>query len=327
MKKYNIAIVGATGLVGSMFLKVLKERKIPIAKLYLFASAKSVGKKIKFRRKNYVVQELTNENIIGKKIHFALFSAGEKVSKEFAEVFMKNGACVIDNSSAFRMDKGVPLVVPEVNPCGACSLIANPNCSTIQCMPPLKILDELFGLKQVDFTTMQAVSGSGQKGLVDLERTKQNLSPLFYPHPIFNNCLPHIGNFDSKGWSKEELKMVNETKKILDLPKLNVSATCVRVPVQNCHSIAITVRCKRKVDLTLLRQTLADKQGIVLLDNPQNNIYPLATLAKGKDEIFVGRIKLDLFSNKVVHLFCVCDNIRKGAATNAIQILQQIIEQ
>jgi|LGVF01.2.fsa_nt_gb aspartate-semialdehyde dehydrogenase len=328
MRKYNIAVVGATGLVGSTFLKVLEERDIQVNKLFCFASKKSRGKKIIFRGKDHLVIVLNKKNVKNKKIHFALFSAGSKVSKEYAPIFVHAGAVVIDNSSAFRADESVPLVVPQVNLEEAfknTGIIANPNCSTIQCMAPLKALHNKFALKSVNYTTFQAVSGSGIKGLKDLEITTGGGKEAFYPHAIFNNCLPHIGSFLENGYTEEEMKMVNETRKILSLPDLPVSATCVRVPIESCHSVQIEAEFEKKPKKEQVFKLLKNFKSIILMDDIKNNVYPLATMAKGKDKIYVGRIRVDLNNQRVVHMFCVADNIRRGAATNAVEILEELI--
>lgn len=329
MKKYNIAVVGATGLVGGKILEILEERNFPLQNLYLFASSKSNGKKIIYMGKEYMVETLCSENIKNKKIDFALFSAGGARSLEFAEQFNKIGATVIDNSSAFRMKKEIPLIVPEVNSQilkRKHKIIANPNCSTIQCMPPLKALHDFYHLKSVSYTSFQAVSGSGVKGIKDLENTLNGKTNEFYPHPIANNCLPHIGSFKENGFSEEELKMVNETKKILGLKNIKVSATCVRVPVLNSHTVSISATFSKEVDISVCRILLKNFKNIIVLDEPEKNIYPLASLASGKDEVFVGRIRKDLFNPKTVHFISVADNIRKGAATNAVQILEYLVE-
>lgn len=328
MKRINLAVVGATGVVGQMMIKLIEEYNIPYKKIYLFASEKSAGKKVIVNGKEHTVILLNKDNIIKKKIDYALFSAGEAVSREFAPYFTQIGAKVIDNSSAFRMEPLVPLVVPEVNIKDAtnCNIIANPNCSTIQCMPPLAILNDLYGLKRIDYTTFQAVSGSGRSGIEDLENSINGKECTFYPHPIFNNCLPHIGSFLDNNYSKEEIKMVKESQKILHLPDLEVSATCVRVPVFNSHSIEIDAEFNNVVNLDEIKNVLDNADGIQLLDDLQQNIYPLATLATGKDDILVGRFRVDLFNPKKLHFFCVADNIRKGAATNAVQILSSLIK-
>ena len=328
MRKINLAIVGATGLVGQTFLKVLEEKNIMIKNLYLFASKKSEGKIIKFKGKEYRVHEL-NEKNISSKIDYALFSAGGETSKKFAPIFKAKGITVIDNSSAWRMEKDVPLVVPQVNGEDALThnhIIANPNCSTIACMAPLKALDNVFKLKSVSFATYQAVSGSGQKGINDFCITEENCEPKFYPYKIFNNCLPHIDSFEENGYTKEEMKMVNETRKILNLKNLKVIATCVRVPVLNCHCISVVARFKKKVDLQKALDALKNFKSIVLVDDTKNNIYPMPIIADGKDEVFVGRLRKDLFDSKTLTFFSVIDNLRKGAASNAVEILEYLIQ-
>lgn len=320
----KVAIVGATGLVGSTFLKVLEERDLGITDLYLFASARSAGKKINFRGQEYTVEELT-ESSFDRDIDIALFSAGGDISRKFAPIAASKGVLVIDNSSAWRMEEGVPLVVPEVNPERALEnrgIIANPNCSTIQCMAPLKALAEKYGLKRIIYSTYQAVSGTGQKGVEDLQNGLKGLEPKAYPHQIINNCLPHIDSFLENGYTKEEMKMVNETRKILELPNLPVTATCVRVPVINSHSVSITAELNRDFDIDELKQALADYEGVVLVDDPQKNIYPLAAEATGQDKVFVGRVRRDFSTDNSVNLWVVADNIRKGAATNAVQIAE-----
>ena len=320
----KVAIVGATGLVGSTFLKVLEERDLGITDLYLFAAARSAGKKINFRGQEYTVEELT-ESSFNRDIDIALFSAGGDISRKFAPIAASKGVLVIDNSSAWRMEEGVPLVVPEVNPERALEnrgIIANPNCSTIQCMAPLKALAEKYGLKRIIYSTYQAVSGTGQKGVEDLQNGLKGLEPKAYPHQIVNNCLPHIDSFLENGYTKEEMKMVNETRKILELPNLPVTATCVRVPVINSHSVSITAELNRDFDIDELKQALADYDGVVLVDNPQKNIYPLAAEATGQDKVFVGRVRRDFSTDNSVNLWVVADNIRKGAATNAVQIAE-----
>lgn len=325
MKKLNIAVVGATGLVGQHFLKILEEKNIKINNLFLFASKKSAGKKVVFKNQEFTVLNLSKENVLNKKIDYVLFSAGSEISILFAPVFNSIGATVIDNSSAFRMDKNVPLVVPQVNPEKVLlesKIIANPNCSTIACMAPLKVLDNLFKLKRVHFATYQAVSGSGQKGLNDLENNKQGLQSTFYPYQIFENIIPHIDKFLENGFTKEEMKMINESQKILNLKTLKVSATCVRVPTKFSHCVDITAKLENNVDLKKFALALQNFESVVLCDNPQKNIYPMPITSTGTDNIFVGRIRQDIFSKKIIHFFVCADNIRKGAASNAIEILE-----
>lgn len=320
----KVAIVGVTGLVGRTFLKVLEERDLGITELYLFASKRSAGKEIVFRGKKYIVEELT-ENSFDRNIDVALFSAGGDISRQYAPIAAAKGVLVVDNSSAWRMAEEVPLVVPEVNGNQAFEnhgIIANPNCSTIQCMLPLKVLAEKYGLRRVIYNTYQAVSGTGQKGVEDLENGLKGLEPKTYPHQIVNNCLPHIDSFLDNGYTKEEMKMVNETRKILNLPELPVTATCVRVPVINSHSVSITAELEKDFDLEELKKALEDFEGIVLVDNPQSNVYPLASDATGQDKVLVGRVRRDFSTDRSVNLWVVADNIRKGAATNAVQIAE-----
>ncbi len=329
MNKYNIAVVGVTGMVGNKFLEILDELNIPIDNLYLYASHKSAGKEILFKGKKYIIEALNEKNILNKAINYALFSAGGSISEQFAPIFSDTGAIVIDNSSQFRMDATVPLVVPEVNIEDAYlneGIIANPNCSTIQAVLPLKVLNDHYNLQSVVYTTYQAVSGSGTKGIEDLQRTSDGLSPINYPYPIYNNVLPHIDSFLDNGYTKEEIKMINETRKILHISNLNVTATCVRVPVLNAHSVEILVELDKEFRLDDIRELLNNQEGIVVLDDPQNNIYPIPSIASGQNNIYVGRIRKDISNPKRLHIFTVADNIRKGAALNAVQILQKLIQ-
>ncbi|MGL5982629.1 MAG: aspartate-semialdehyde dehydrogenase, partial [Cetobacterium sp.] len=314
---YNVAIVGATGLVGGTFLKVLEERDLPINKLYLFASARSAGKEVVFKGKKLIIEELT-ESSFDREIDIALFSAGGDISKKFAPIASEKGVIVIDNSSAWRMDKNVPLVVPEVNPEEIFKnngIIANPNCSTIQSVVPLKVIDDLYTIKRVVYSTYQAVSGSGIKGIEDLENGLKGEKPKNYPHPIVNNCLPHIDSFLENGYTKEEEKMINETRKILGKENLPITATCVRVPVVNGHSVSINIELEKEINIEELKAKFREKDGIILEDDIQNNIYPLATLATGRDEVFIGRLRKDFSIQNGLNLWVVADNIRKGAAT------------
>jgi aspartate-semialdehyde dehydrogenase (peptidoglycan organisms) len=327
MKKYNVAIVGATGLVGSTFLQVLAERDFPIENLYLMASARSAGKEVEYRGKKVIVEELT-ENSFDKPIDFALFSAGGSTSLKFAPIAASKGCVVIDNSSAWRMDPTVPLVVPEVNPEAAFKhngIIANPNCSTIQSVVPLKVLDEMYGIKRVVYSTYQAVSGSGIKGIEDLDKGLRGEAPTNYPYQIAFNCLPHIDVFLEDGYTKEEEKMVKETRKILEKPELRVTATCVRVPVRHGHSVSCNLEFEKAIDLNEIREVYKKTKGIVLQDDVANNIYPMAINAAGHDEVYVGRIRRDESIENGLNLWIVADNIRKGAATNAVQIAELLI--
>ena len=322
------AIVGATGLVGSTFLKVLEEKKLPIDEYVLLASKKSAGKEVIFMNKKYIVEELTKDTFLNNRFNYALFSAGSEVSLEYAPIAANNGCIVIDNSSAFRMKDNVPLVVPEVNKEMIeknNGIIANPNCSTIQAVIPLKVLHERYTLKRVIYSTYQAVSGAGIKGIKDLENTSNGNKATKFIYPIFNNCLPHIDVFLENDYTKEEMKMILETRKILNLPNLNITATCVRVPVKNCHCESINVEFEQEFDILELKQLLNKKDGIVVLDDIKKNIYPLPTFVDGKDEVFVGRIRRDYSVKNGLNFWCVADNIRKGAATNAVQILEELI--
>ncbi len=323
----NIAIVGVTGMVGTTFLKILDEFNYEPSNFYLYASKRSAGKVITYRGVEYKVIELCEENIVDKEIDYALFSAGGGISLDYAKVFTSIGATVIDNSSAWRMDDSVPLVVPEVNMdhIKDSKLIANPNCSTIECMLPLKALSDAFGITDVVYSTYQAVSGSGVAGVADLERTSNGEEPKNYPYPIYNNVLPHIDVFLENGYTKEEVKMVYETKKILGLPDLNVSATCVRVPVVNSHSVSVTLDLVNDATVEEIKTVFSSFENLVVEDEPTNLVYPMPINASGKNETFVGRIRKDLFIKNRVHFFVVSDNIRKGAALNAVQIMDKLV--
>ncbi len=327
MKKYKLAIVGATGLVGRSFLKVLEEKNLPIENYTLFASQRSAGTKINFLGKEYEVQEL-NENSFDSGFDFALFSAGGEISKKYAPIAASKGCIVIDNSSYFRMDKDVPLVVPEVNfedVKNNHGIIANPNCSTIQAMLPLKALDDKYKIKRIIYSTYQAVSGAGKNALDDLKNIDGKEPLKKFPHPIFDNCLPHIDSFLDNGYTKEEMKMINETRKILHNPDLKITATTVRVPVSNSHCESINVEFEKDFEIQDLINTLKNFPNIVVLDNPEKNEYPMPILANGHDEVFVGRIRRDDSVKSGVNLWVVADNIRKGAASNAVQILEKLI--
>ncbi len=326
-KEYKLAIVGATGLVGRTVLKVLEEENLPISTYKLFASSKSAGTTLKFMGKDYIVNELT-ENSFDEHFDFAIFSAGGDTSKKFSPIAASKGCIVIDNSSAFRMDPNVPLVVPEVNPEKIKEnkgIISNPNCSTIQAVIALKPLDDKFKIKRIVYSTYQAVSGAGQKGLDDLKNGLLGISPKKFPHQIVNNCLPHIDVFLDNGYTKEEEKMINETRKILGKPDLKVTATTVRVPVENSHSESINIEFENSFELDEVVKTLKDFHGIIVQDDVMNNIYPLATNATGHNEVFVGRIRRDFSVENGINIWVVADNIRKGAASNAVQILEKLL--
>ena len=328
-RKPNLAVVGATGVVGTTFLKVLEERQFPYENLYIMASSKSAGKKIVFNEKEYIVEEL-NEHSFDKDIDIALFSAGGAVSEKYAPIAAEHGVVVVDNSSQWRMDPDVPLVVPEVNPEAIKlnnGIIANPNCSTIQAMLPLKVLHDKYQIKRIVYSTYQAVSGSGVKGINDLkEGLAGNDLCQAYPHPIAGNCLPHIDVFEENGYTKEEMKMINETHKILHDDSIKVTATTVRVPVFDSHSESINVEFEKDFDLDELRKALDEFPGITVQDDPANNIYPLARDAAGTDEVYVGRIRRDFSVDYGINMWVVADNIRKGAATNTVQIAERLLE-
>ena len=328
MKKVNLAVVGATGMVGRTFLKVLEERQLPIENFYVMASARSAGSTLTFNGKDYVVEELT-EHSFDKPIDIALFSAGGETSKVFAPIAAAHGCIVVDNSSQWRQDPAVPLVVPEVNPEDVAwnkGIIANPNCSTIQAVVPLKLLDDKYGIKRIVYSTYQAVSGAGMKGWKDLEDGLKGLPPQKFPHPIAGNCLPHIDVFMDNGYTKEEMKMVWETRKILHDPDLKVTATAVRVPVFDSHSESINVELEKPFTVEEVKALMAAAPGVVLQDDPAADVYPLALDAAGTDPVYVGRIRRDESVENGLNMWVVADNIRKGAATNAVQIAEILIQ-
>lgn len=330
MKKVNVAVVGATGMVGRTFLKVLEERQFPIENVYFFSSKKSAGSTITFAGKNYVVEELTETAFDGKNIQIALFSAGGATSEKFAPIAASKGIIVVDNSAQWRMDPDVPLIVPEVNPEAIKEIkkgiIANPNCSTIQAMVPLKPLYEKYGLKRIVFSTYQAVSGSGVRGVKDLEDGIAGKPNQFYPHPIAFNCLPHIDVFMDNGYTKEEMKMINETHKILHNEDVKVTATTVRVPVFHGHSESINVELKTTFDIKDIFQLFNNFKGITVMDDINTNTYPMPLDIAGRDDVYIGRIRRDFSLDNGLNLWVVADNIRKGAALNAVQIAEELIK-
>lgn len=337
MKKYNIAVVGATGMVGNKFLEVLTEKNLPVENYYLFASAKSAGKVINFMGKDHTVIELTEENVAAydKQIDIALFSAGGSTSEKFAPVFVKHGAVVIDNSSQWRMNDEVPLVVPEVNPQDIDwnkGIIANPNCSTIQAMVALKPLYDKYGIKRIVYSTYQAVSGAGVAGYNDLLdgikafANNEEHSTKKFPYAIVNNCIPQIDVFLENGYTKEEEKMIKETKKILGDQSIKVTATTVRVPVLNSHSESINVEFYKPCTKEGVIEALKGQEGVVIVNDDANLKYPMPIDTTGHDEVFVGRIRIDETVDSGVNLWVVADNIRKGAASNAVQIAEYMIK-
>ena len=327
-KTYKLAIVGATGLVGRTALQVLEEKNLPNFEYTLFCSKKSAGTKLEFLGKEYIAKELT-ENSFDEGFDFAIFSAGGETSKKYAPIAASKGCIVVDNSSAFRMDEDRTLVVPEVNPeiiFENHGIIAIPNCSTIQAVVPLKPLDDKYKIKRIIYSTYQAVSGAGRQGIEDLKNGAKGLEPSKFPHPIYNNCLPHIDVFLDDSYTKEEHKMINETRKILGRPDLKITATTVRVPVVNSHSESINIEFEKQFEINDIINLLKNYPGIIVTDDINNNIYPLATNVCGHDEVFVGRIRRDYSVESGLNLWVVADNIRKGAASNAIQIVEKLIE-
>ena len=342
MKNYKLAVVGATGVVGRTAIKGLAEKNLPISSYVFFASKRSSGKKINFKGKEYVIREL-NENSFDEGFDFAIFSAGGETSKKYAPIAASKGCIVVDNSSAFRMDDDVPLIVPEVNPEAIKihkGIIANPNCSTIQAVVALKPLDDKYNIKRIVYSTYQAVSGAGRNGIDDLENGIKNFEEgdniniakssnyelKKFPYPIFNNCLPHIDVFLDNGYTKEEMKMINETKKILKDNSLKITATCVRVPVENSHSESINIEFENSVTLDGILNELKNSKGLILMDDIQTNTYPMPKYISGKDEVYVGRVRIDESCTNSINIWVVADNILKGAALNAIQIAEYIIQ-
>lgn len=330
MKKYNVAVVGATGLVGQMMCRVLEERNFPVDHFYPMASSRSAGKAIEFAGKTYTVEETTPESF-DKDIDLAIFSAGAGTSKKFAPEAAKRGVIVVDNSSCWRMDPDVPLVVPEVNPEDLKwhhNIIANPNCSTIQAMLPLKAVYDKYGIERIVYSTYQAVSGAGVQGYRDLKDGVEGVPPKKFPYPIAFNILPHIDDFLENGYTKEEMKMVNETHKILHDDNIRITATTARVPVFYGHSESINVELKKPFgSVKELQDCMGSFKNVILRDDPEHNIYPMPIEAEGHDEVYVGRIRRDFSIENGFNFWCVGDNIRKGAASNAIQIAESLIEQ
>ena len=324
---YKIAIVGGTGVVGRTVLKVLEEKTFPNCIYTIFSSSKSAGTKLNFLGQTYIVCEL-KENSFDSNFDYAIFCAGGEISKKYAPIAVSKGCVVIDNSSVFRMNPEVPLIVPEVNSEKIYEnkgIIANPNCSTIQAVIPLKPIDDKYNIKRVIYSTYQAVSGAGRQGILDLENGLKGMQPKKFPYPIVDNCLPHIDIFLDDGYTKEEHKMIDETRKILNKPNLPITATTVRVPVKNCHSESINIEVEKDFDIYEVKQLLQNFPGIIVVDDISKNYYPIATKADGSDEILVGRIRRDYSVKNGLNIWCVGDNLRKGAATNAVQILEKLI--
>ena len=325
--KYKVAIIGASGLVGLTVLKVLEEKAFSNVSYMLFSSNSSAGNKVHFLGEDYVLCELSDSSF-NYNFDYAIFCAGSDVAEKFAPIAISHGTTVIDNSSFFRMNPDVPLIVPEVNineVKNSKGIISNPNCSTIQAMLVLKPLDDKYKIKRIVYSTYQAVSGAGKLAISDLETKASSDNLKAFPYPIYNNCIPQIDSFTSSGYTKEELKMINETRKILGRPNLPITATCVRVPVVNSHSESINIEFENDFDIYDVKMLLQNSPGVLVVDNIEKEQYPLATKANGYDEVFVGRIRKDYSINHGLNLWIVADNLRKGAATNAVQILEYLI--
>ncbi|MGO4887726.1 aspartate-semialdehyde dehydrogenase [Anaerobacillus sp. MEB173] len=338
---FHVAVVGATGAVGNQMLKVLEDRNFPIAKLTLLSSKRSAGKKVVFKGEEITIQEATPEAFEG--VQIALFSAGGSVSKQLAPEAVKRGAIVVDNTSAYRMDPNVPLVVPEVNEEALKDhngIIANPNCSTIQMVVALEPIHKQYGLKKVIVSTYQAVSGAGAQAIEEMkDQTRailngEEFTPEILPvggdkkhYQIAFNAIPQIDKFQDNGYTFEEMKMINETKKIMELPELEVAATCVRLPVESGHSESVYIEVEKGgASVAELKELLANSEGIVLEDDPANQVYPMASNCVGKYDTFVGRIRKDLDRDNAFHMWVVSDNLLKGAAWNSVQIAESLIK-
>ena len=324
----KIAVVGATGLVGAVMMRVLEERNFPVTEFIPVASERSKGQEVTFRDKSYSV--VTPGDALGLRPDIALFSAGGDASKEWAPRFAEAGTTVIDNSSAWRMDENVPLVVPEVNGSGLSKdhkIIANPNCSTIQLVMILAPLHRLYGIRRVIVSTYQSVTGTGKKAVDQLEgeRCGEKVEQT-YPYPIDLNAIPHCDVFLDNDYTKEEMKLMHESRKIMGVPELALTATAVRLPVKGGHSEAVNVEFETDFDLDLIKRTLNETPGVVLQDQPEFNKYPMPRFAEGRDEVFVGRLRRDTSCRKALNLFIVADNLRKGAATNAVQIAELLVQ-
>ena len=335
-RTYSVAVVGATGAVGNEMINVLEQRNFPVSRIKLLASSRSAGESLEFRGEHVTVEELTEDAF--KDIQIGLFSAGGSVSEKFAPIAARDGCVVIDNTSAFRMDPEVPLVVPEVNPNAIGQytqkrIIANPNCSTIQMVVVLKPIHDVARIRRVVVSTYQAVSGTGKEAIEELDRqtraifSQQEVMVEVYPHQIAFNCLPHIDVFLDNGYTKEEIKMINETKKIMEDDSIRVTATTVRVPVFYGHSESVNIETEKKITPQECRDVLSKAPGVVVEDDPSLFRYPLALYATGRDETFVGRIREDESIEKGINMWVVSDNIRKGAALNAVQIAEVLIDE
>ncbi|MGH1335672.1 MAG: aspartate-semialdehyde dehydrogenase [Aureispira sp.] len=326
----KVAVVGVTGMVGRVLCRVLEERAFPITEFFPVASERSVGKLIEFKGEQHAV--ISMEDAIAKAPDLAIFSAGGATAKAFAPLFAAQGTTVVDNSSAFRMDEDKPLIVPEVNintlrPTD--KIIANPNCSTIQLVVALQPLHEAYGIDRLVISTYQSMTGTGVKAVRQYEEEQAGTTAQApaYPHPIFENCLPHCDVFFDNGYTREELKLVEETRKILGDSSLRITATAVRVPVKGGHSESVNVSFDRDFEIEEVRQLLAGTEGLTLLDDPTHNTYPTPLQAMNQDGVFVGRLRRDLSNEKTLNLWVVADNLRKGAATNTVQIAEHLLQQ
>lgn len=324
----NIAVVGATGMVGTQILKVLAENSFPITNLLLVASEKSIGNEIEFGGSKHAI--ISMEEAISRKPHIAIFSAGGDISRAFAQQFADAGTTVIDNSSAFRMDADKKLIVPEINAnelTASDKIIANPNCSTIQMVLALSEIHKNYGIKRLVISTYQSITGTGVKAVRQMENERNNeKGEMAYPYPIDKNCLPHGGDFQEDGYTTEEQKLVDETHKIFNDNTIGITATVVRVPVVGGHSEALNVECNKPFDISTIRKMIADTPGCVLQDNPDMNIYPMPKYTEGKNDVFVGRVRRDFSVENGLNMWVVADNLRKGAATNAVQIAEYLVK-
>jgi aspartate-semialdehyde dehydrogenase len=324
----NIAVVGATGMVGTQILKVLAENSFPITNLLLVASERSIGKEIEFGGSKHTI--ISMEEAISKKPHIAIFSAGGDISRAFAQRFAGAGTTVIDNSSAFRMDADKKLIVPEINAnelTASDKIIANPNCSTIQMVLALSEIQKNYGIKRLVISTYQSITGTGVKAVRQMENERNNeRGEMAYPYPIDKNCLPHGGDFQEDGYTTEEQKLVDETHKIFSDDSIKITATVVRVPVVGGHSESLNVECNKPFEVSTIRKMIADTPGVILQDNPDMNIYPMPKYTEGKNDVFVGRIRRDFSIENGLNMWVVADNLRKGAATNAVQIAEYLVK-
>ena len=323
----RIAVVGATGMVGTQILKVLAENSFPITELLLVASERSIGKEIEFGGSKHAI--ISMQEAIEKAPHIAIFSAGGERSLEFAPLFVAQGTTVIDNSSAFRMDKDKKLIVPEINAAELTKedkIIANPNCSTIQMVLALSEIQKQYGIDRLVISTYQSITGTGVKAVNQMENERNALKgEMAYPYPIDKNCLPHGGDFLEDGYTSEEVKLVNETHKIFNDDSIRITATVVRVPVVGGHSESVNVETRKPFEVSDIRKIVAGTEGVVLQDNPEMNVYPMPKYTEGKNEVFVGRIRRDHSVENGMNMWIVADNLRKGAATNAVQIAEYLV--